>query len=643
MSSFFTAPKSQKKRKRVTISDPPKKRIATSKAGGRLSSAGHRAKELAIKKKQRGNGNDDDSISGSESDRNGGQYKRHGGLDNGELSSQDSDSEHEGETIAEKRLRLAERYLESVKSDVQEEYGFDAAEIDREILAARLQEDVAESKGKVYKQITDKLNFKTASHALFKTNTQTVTAVATHGDHAYFVTKDLMLSKWKLQDLPKDQHPQTARKNTAKPSVPLKKQPQRVRLYRGNRHKAKDKLYKGHTAAILAVAVSSDGKLVVTGGADHKIIVYEAETLKPLRVFTQHRSGVTGLVFRRGTNQMYSSSRDRVVKVWSLDEMAFVASLFGHEEAVVDIDALGQEKCVTVGSRDRTARFWKVIDEKQLVFRGGAKDRKPVKGIDPRSQAQEGSIDRVAMIDDELFVTGGDSGTITLWSVQKKNPLFAVPRAHGVEQSLCIDDVSAEAKPDPGKVIPPPQPRWITALKTVPYSDLILSGSWDGYIRVWRLSEDKKCLEAVGVLGATEKQETTHFANDVSSLSQNITDLESSFHGLSDSEAPDTEKQSNSSLVFPSLPTVSSFSQKSRSSPPFVVKGFINDISVFERGSRGRDGLCVVAAVGKEHKFGRWMKPITGAKNGGVVFEIPRIVQPLKTDLNGTAGHGNKE
>lgn len=52
-----------------------------------------------------------------------------------------SESDHEDETGAERRLRLAERYLENIQGEV-DEAGFDAAEIDRDLIAERLKEDV---------------------------------------------------------------------------------------------------------------------------------------------------------------------------------------------------------------------------------------------------------------------------------------------------------------------------------------------------------------------------------------------------------------------------------------------------------------------------------------------------------------------
>ncbi|KAI1377355.1 WD40 repeat-like protein [Hypoxylon crocopeplum] len=574
MSSFFTVPGAQKKRKRTPApTDFPKKRVATKS----FKAPSKPATPAPRKRVER-----DESISGSDSESNV-------GIDEHEAPESASESENEGETAAEKRLRLAERYLDNVRQEV-DEAGFDAEEIDRDIIAERLQEDVAEAKGKVYRTIASELAVDEASHTLFRCNTLSTTSVAICAPHIYTVTKDQCLVKWKLQDLPANQYPQTTKKKPKKPPAPPRRRPTKVAMVKGNQKKAKDKDYKGHVADILCVAASQDGKFVVTGGADRRLIVYDAKSLKPLRIFTHHRDAVTGLAFRRGTNQLYSASKDRTVKVWSLDELAYIETLFGHQDQVVDIDALAQERCVSVGARDRTARLWKVVEETQLVFRGGSIDKKQKPDVDPRSLAHEGSMDRVAMIDEELFVTGSDNGSLALWSIQKKKPLFILAQAHGLEEPLLPTEASAEKTPDP-KVVPPPQPRWITALRTLPYSDLILSGSWDGYVRVWRLSDDKKKIEPVGVLG-NPSSAVDLIPNGVSA---DDSDDEMDVDGANGTKTA-----------------------------PWLLKGMVNDIALFERGERGKDGLCVVAGVGKDHRLGKWKK-IKGGKNGAVVFEVSRM------------------
>jgi len=592
MSSFFTDP-SAKKRKRPSKPEAPKKKPNLS------SKPSSSSKAPAKKRVER-----DESISGSDSDDD----ESYEGFSDAREEISGSESENEGETAAEKRLRLAERYLDNVKEHV-DEAGFDAADIDRDLIAERLQEDVAEQKGRVYRQLASELDVEDAEKTFFRTTTGNVTAIAACAPYIYTATKDLYLHKWRTQDLPKDQFPQTTKRKPKKPPAPPRKRPELVTWIKGDRRKTREKNYKRHTGKILCVAASPDGKYVVTGGEDRKLIVYSAEDLKPIRFFHHHRDAVTGLAFRRGTNQLYSCSKDRTVKVWSLDEMAYVETLFGHQDVVVGIDALAQERCVSVGARDRTARLWKVAEETQLVFRGGAVDKKnrPT-DVDPRSLLHEGSMDRIAMIDDDLFVTGSDNGSIALWSVQKKKPVYIEPIAHGIDPALRPEAASANVEPKDNEV-PPPTPRWITALKTIPYSDVFFSGSWDGYIRAWRLSDDKRRIESLGVL--TNPQDKAYTEKD-----ERLADGDTANGTLTNGHVEPQPKK---------------------------IMGIINDLTVFERGDRGKDGVCVVAAVGEEHRFGRWHK-FPKARNGGVVYEIPRSKVLAANVVDGSeAGEGDDE
>lgn len=402
MSSFFTVPGAQKKRKQApTAANGTKKRLATT---AKPSARATKAPPQAAPQKRRQE-RDDESISGSDSE-------DEDMVDEGEGEASGSDSEKEGETAAEKRLRLAERYLERVKAQEEQLVGFNAEDVDRDIIADRLKEDVASSKGKVYRQIADELDYGNSSHCLFRADTLTTTNIATCAPYCYTASKDRTIIKWRIQDLAKHQYPQTTKKKPKK-QAPPKKRPEKVGIIKPFKNK-QDKTFQGHTAGeILCIAASQDGKFLVTGGTDRRLCIYDANTLKPIKAWTHHRDAVISLAFRRGSNQLYSASKDRTIKVWSLDDMAYIETLFGHADQVVDIDALALERCISVGARDRTARLWKVVEETQLVFRGGGGfDKKRLPDIDPRSLAAEGSMDRVAMLDEELFVTGSDNGSM---------------------------------------------------------------------------------------------------------------------------------------------------------------------------------------------------------------------------------------
>lgn len=473
----------------------------------------------------------------------------------------------------------------------------------------------AESKGRLYRHIAGDLDFLAASKTLFRTNTLTTTSIALCPPYVYTVSKDMSLIKWELKNPPR---PSKKRKPPKNPPPPLRRRPVKICYTRGNKKNANDQSFKHHTGHILTVAASSSGKFVATGGSDKRLIIWSATDLTPLRVFTQHRDAVTSLAFRRGTHQLYSSSKDRTIKTWSLDELAYVETLFGHQDEVVDLAALAQERCVSVGARDRTARLWKVAEETQLVFRGGGGGGRNIDEKNRRSQGLkdiyssdipprgylEGSIDRVALIDEETFITGSDNGALSLWTLHKKKPVFTVPLAHGLDPPLSPSEASAEEVPDP-KVPGIPQPRWITALATVPYSDLILSGSWDGWVRVWKVSADKKRIERVGVLGGGDE---------------------------------DVDKDEGADAVFP---------KRKAFEEDGAVKGVVNDIDLFERGDRGQDGVCVVVAMGKEHRLGKWKRydgnRVEG-RNDAVVFEVPRAIisKPAKDEVL-TGGEGGRE
>lgn len=124
MSSFFTTPASQLKRKREDIggTSSAKRRITNVKATKKVRKSSRHARDESI------------SGSGSENDSKG-QQSEDG---EGKVS---TDSDEEDETGAERRLRLAEKYLQKIKGGV-DDIGFDAEEIDRDLIAERLKEDV---------------------------------------------------------------------------------------------------------------------------------------------------------------------------------------------------------------------------------------------------------------------------------------------------------------------------------------------------------------------------------------------------------------------------------------------------------------------------------------------------------------------
>ena len=248
------------KRKRPSRPNTRPQRLSKAKSQSQKGSTPHTKRRLRDTSPQ----DDDDEVGpgGIESD-----------IDfNEDEQTEESDTD---ETPAEKRLRLAKEYIDTVKLEVGMSRGmiwlmvgndFDAAEVDRDIISQRLQEDVAETKGKVYKHIASTLSVVFQGKQIRHKNP--VTCVAQHGSYFYTACKNGVIEKWDMKDI---FHP--------------------IRLAHIKREKNK-KTFTAHTGDILSMAITGDGKFLATGGVDKRICIWETSTMKHLKSFTQHRGAV---------------------------------------------------------------------------------------------------------------------------------------------------------------------------------------------------------------------------------------------------------------------------------------------------------------------------------------------------------------
>ncbi|HYE33294.1 MAG TPA: c-type cytochrome domain-containing protein [Methylomirabilota bacterium] len=113
---------------------------------------------------------------------------------------------------------------------------------------------------------------------------------------------------------------------------------------------------------MLKVTFSPDGKLLVGGGSDNSIHVWEAASGKELRVIQQHADWVTSVAITPDGKQIISASRDKTARTYDLDTGELQTTYAEHEGAVwVALPVAGKDQVVSCG-RDRSIRVWRTAD-----------------------------------------------------------------------------------------------------------------------------------------------------------------------------------------------------------------------------------------------------------------------------------------
>jgi hypothetical protein len=115
---------------------------------------------------------------------------------------------------------------------------------------------------------------------------------------------------------------------------------------------------EGHTDWVWAVAVSPDGRFIVSGSSDRTVKVWELESGRLLRSLEGHTDGVWAVAVSPDGRFIVSGSEDRTVKVWELESGRLLRSLEGHTDWVRAVAVSPDGRFIVSGSSDHTVKVW---------------------------------------------------------------------------------------------------------------------------------------------------------------------------------------------------------------------------------------------------------------------------------------------
>jgi WD40 repeat protein len=115
-------------------------------------------------------------------------------------------------------------------------------------------------------------------------------------------------------------------------------------------------ILKGHFAS--AVAITPDGRFVVSASGDKTLKVWDLNSGTELRTLSGHTDGVNAVAITPDGKLAVSASNDDTLKVWDIDSGTELNTLIGHDYWVRTVAISPNGRFVVSGSWDQNLKVW---------------------------------------------------------------------------------------------------------------------------------------------------------------------------------------------------------------------------------------------------------------------------------------------
>jgi WD40 repeat protein len=247
--------------------------------------------------------------------------------------------------------------------------------------------------------------------------------------------------------------------------------------------------FTGHKGSVWSVAVSADGRYVVSGSGlgrweggkwipDDTVRLWDLELGQEVRRFTGHRGQVYSVSVSPDERYVVSGSDDRTVRVWELGTGREVCRFTGHNGPVYSVAVTPDGRYVVSGSGDGTVRLCQLGtgQEVRRFFTG-----------------HERQVFSVAVTPDGRYVVSGSwDGTVRLWELGTGEEVRRF-RGHGWGVSsvaVTPDGLHANRPTVVTKIV--------SSVAVTPDGRYVVSGSLDRTVRLWELGTGREVRRFTG-------------------------------------------------------------------------------------------------------------------------------------------------
>ncbi len=201
---------------------------------------------------------------------------------------------------------------------------------------------------------------------------------------------------------------------------------------------------KGHENWVLTVLISPDGKYIISGSADKTIKIWDFKTGMLINTLKGHNLHIFSIALTHDGKTIISSSWDKTIKIWDLKKGKLITTLEGHKDCVYSISVSPNDKFLISGSWDRMINFW-LLEEGELGR---------------SNEAHSSAIYSITISPDgKYIISGSEDNLIKIWDLGT-GALLTKLEGHGGR--IYTIDISADGK-------------------------FLISGSEDNTIKIWEL------------------------------------------------------------------------------------------------------------------------------------------------------------
>lgn len=251
-----------------------------------------------------------------------------------------------------------------------------------------------------------------------------------------------------------------------------------------------------HTSSVLCCRIHEESDLFVISEVDGFVELWRLSTAQLVKKWKAHADSVLSLAL--GGEVLITGSRDKSIKAWSVAQLLSRAA---GDDATADVDdSSDPEPLRTIGAATAAVNFIALAADEKSVFAGSGDgslrqwylssgDEKPSRDFEspgdghPRRGICSLSLTRSG----RRLVSGHSDGKLRVFDAEQATELTCID-AHGTHltRSVCTGEVVKAAGER---------------------EEVVLSGSYDGTVKVWVQREDGR-WDSVAVMGFEQETAT---------------------------------------------------------------------------------------------------------------------------------------